>query len=326
MSFTPFTQRTPARHNPPPVESNTMDFTIIPSGATLGARVEGLDLSKPLSDENFEALVQALGRHGVLKYPRQTLTSRQLRDFAARFGELEVNVANAYQDPGLPEVMILSNMKQDGKPLGLADAGQDWHTDMSYSRMIAFTNVLYGITSPRRDGKSLGNTEFCNMHAAYEGLPPEWQQRLEGMTATHDFNKFWEMMRRERGSARPPLTDAQRAAKPPVSHPLFLTHPITGKRVLYVNPGYAIRINEMSEAQSDAALTFLFEHQTKPQYRYANQWEEGDLLMWDNIGTIHNAVADYLPDEHRYIKRCQVAATRFFHADGTPRETATATP
>lgn len=301
-----------------------MQFRIIPTGATLGARVEGLDLSQPLDDETFQALLQALGRHGVLKYPKQDLTSHQLRDFAARFGELEVNVANAYQEPGLPEVMILSNMVQDGKPLGLADAGQDWHTDMSYSRMIAFTNVLYGLTIPRRDGRSIGNTEFCNMHAAYEALPQEWKTRLEGMTATHDFNKFWEMMRRERGSTRPPLTDAQRAAKPPVSHPVFLTHPITGKRVLYANPGYAIRINEMSEKDSEEALAFLFAHQTRPEFRYANQWEEKDLLMWDNIGTIHNAVADYLPHEHRFIKRCQVAATRFFHADGTPRQFAAA--
>lgn len=297
-----------------------MTFQIIPSGATLGARVEGLALSQPLSGETFETLVRALGQYGVLKYPRQTLTSTQLRDFAARFGELEVNVANAYQEPGLPEVMILSNMVMDGKPLGLADAGQDWHTDMSYSRMIAFTNVLYGITIPHRDGKSLGNTEFCNMHAAYDALPAAWKQRLEGMTATHDFNKFWEMMRREKGSARPPLTEAQRAAKPPVSHPVFLVHPITGKRVLYANPGYAVRINEMSQQDSDEALAFLFQHQLRPEFRYANQWEVGDLLMWDNIGTIHNAVADYKPDEHRYIKRCQVAATRFFHADGSPRQ------
>jgi taurine dioxygenase len=193
---------------------------------------------------------------------------------------------------------------------------------MSYSRMIAFTNVLYGIEIPFRDGKSLGNTEFCNMHAAYEGLPEEWKRRLEGMTCTHDFNKFWEKMRREKGSTRPPLTPAQRAAKPPVSHPVFMVHPITGKRVLYCNPGYAIRINEMSEVESDEALAFLFAHQTKPEYRYANQWEPGDVLMWDNMGTIHNAVADYKPHEHRYIKRCQVAATRFFHADGTPRQAA----
>lgn len=296
-----------------------MPMHIIPTTRTLGARVEGLDLSQPLSDETLAELIQALGRYGVLKYPKQTLTAAQLKAFSERFGELEVNVANAYQEPGMPEVMILSNIVDNGKPLGLADAGQDWHTDMSYSRMIAFTNVLYGLQIPHRDGKPLGNTEFCNMHAAYEGLPEMWKQRLEGMTATHDFNKFWEMMRREKGSTRPPLTEAQRAAKPPVSHPVFMVHPITGKRVLYANPGYVIRINEMSQQESDEALAFLFEHQLKAEYRYANLWEVGDVLMWDNMGTIHNAVADYLPTEPRYIKRCQVAATRFFHADGTPR-------
>lgn len=296
-----------------------MDMRIIPSGATLGARVEGLDLSQPLDDQTYEQLLLALGRYGVLKYPKQDLTAQQLRDFASRFGELEVNVANAYQAPGLPEVMILSNMVENGKPLGLSDAGQDWHTDMSYSRMIAFTNVLYGMVIPHRDGKPLGNTEFCNMHAAYDALPSDIKTRLEGMTATHDFNKFWEMMRRERGSTRPPLTDAQRAAKPPVSQPLFLTHPITGKKVLYANPGYAMRIDQLSQPESDEMLAFLFAHQLRPEFRYANQWEVNDVLMWDNMGTIHNAVADYKPHEHRYIRRCQVAATHFFDESGQPR-------
>ena len=296
-----------------------MTIQITPSGATLGASVEGIDLSLPLSEPDFQTLLKALGQHGVLKYPRQTLTPKQLRDFSARFGQLEVNVAGAYQEPGLPEVMVLSNIVENGKPIGLSDAGQDWHTDMSYSHMIAFTNVLYGMRIPHRDGQPLGNTEFCNMHAAYEGLPAEWKTRLEGMTVLHDFNKFWEMMRREKGSTRPPLTAAQRAAKPPVSHPVFLTHPISGRKVLYANPGYAMRINEMEQEESDAALAFLFEHQTKPRYRFGHRWEVGDLLMWDNMGTIHNAVADYRPDEPRLIKRCQVAATRFFHDDGTPR-------
>ena len=215
--------------------------------------------------------------------------------------------------------MILSNIVENGKPIGLADAGQDWHTDMSYSRMIAFTNVLYGIKIPHRDGKPLGATEFCNMHAAYEGLPEDLKQRLDGMTALHDFNKFWEKMRREKGSKRPPLTEAQRKAKPPVSHPVFLTHPITGRKVLYANPGYTVRINELPEAESDEVLDFLFAHQTQDKYRYASRWQAGDVLMWDNMGTIHNAVADYGPDEHRLIKRCQVMATRFFGDDGAAR-------
>ena len=131
----------------------------------------------------------------------------------------------------------------------------------------------------------------------------------------HDFNKFWEMMRREKGSQRPPLTEAQRKAKPPVSHPIFLTHPITGRKVLYANPGYAMRINELPEKESDEMLAFLFEHQLKPEYRYAYRWQAGDVLMWEDIGTIHNAVADYRPDEHRLIKRCQVMATRFRPAE-----------
>jgi taurine dioxygenase len=285
---------------------------IVPSDKVLGATLEGLELSRPLEEREVEAIVQALGRYGVVRFPRQRLTARQQKDFAARFGELEINVASgAYQEPGIPEVMILSNIVKDGKPIGLADAGQDWHTDMSYSKTIAFANVLYALEVPRRSGKVLGDTEFSSMHAAYEGLPNEVKTRLSGMTVLHDFNKFWEMMRREKGSKRPPLTEAQRKAKPPVSHPIFLTHPISGRKVLYANPGYSMRINELPERESDETLRFLFEHQLRPEYRYRHQWSEGDLLMWENFGTIHNAVADYGPDEHRLIRRCQVMATRF---------------
>ena len=289
----------------------------IPSGQSLGARVEGLDLSKPLSDESFKTLEQALGRYGVLSYPNQTLTSLQLKQFSERFGRLEINVANLFQEPGLPEVMILSNKVENGKPLGMSDAGQDWHTDMSYSSMIAFTNVLYGIEIPHRNGEPLGNTEFCNMHAAYEDLPAEMKSKLAGMTVTHDFAKFWDKMRSEKGSTRPALTDAQRKAKPPVSHPIFLKHPITGKFVLYANPGYSMRINELPEQESDRILGFLSEHQLQAKYQYRHRWSVGDVLMWDNMGTLHNAVPDYRPDEHRYIKRCQVMANRYFEETTT---------
>ena len=285
---------------------------VIPSGQSLGATIEGLDLARPLSGEKFEAVLSALGKHGVIRFPRQQLTGRQLADFSARFGDLEVNVAGRYQEPGIPQVMILSNIVENGNPIGFADAGQGWHTDMSYSSTIAFANVLYGIKIPRRDGKPLGATEFSNMHAAYDGLPADLKRRLEGKTVLHDFEKFWEMMRREKGSKRPPLTDAQRKAKPPVSQPIFLTHPLTGRKVLYANPGYSVRINELPQKESDDTLEFLFEHQLKPEYRYVSRWEEGDVLMWEDIGTIHNAVADYGPGEHRLVKRCQVMADRFY--------------
>ena len=280
------------------------------SGGTLGATIEGLDLAQPLSSDEFDRVVRTLGERGVVRFPGQRLSGRQLADFSARFGQLEINVANSYQEPSIPEVMILSNIVENGKPIGLADAGQDWHTDMSYSRTIAFANVLYGVKIPRREGKALGATEFSNMHAAYDGLPAEMKRDLEGMTVLHDFNKFWEMMR-GRGSQRPPLTGAQRKTKPPVSHSIFLTHPITQRKVLYCNRGYAVRINELPEKESANTLAFLFEHQLRPEYRWTFDWHEGDVLMWEDIGTIHNAIADYGPDEHRLIKRCQVMATMF---------------
>lgn len=283
-----------------------------PKTGSLGATIHDIDLSQPLSADNYQAIEQTLGKYGVISFPEQQLTARQLRDFSANFGQLEVNVANLFHETDMPEVMILSNMKEDGKPIGLSDAGQDWHTDMSYSKTIAFSNVLYGIRIPFREGKSLGNTAFCNMHAAYEGLPEELKAELEGMTITHDFNKFWDMMRREKGSTRPPLTEEQRRRKPPVSHPVFLTHPITGRKVLYANPGYSMRINELSEERSDEVLQFLFAHQVQEKYCYRHEWAERDVLMWDNIGTIHNAIADYEPDEYRLIKRCQVMANKYF--------------
>jgi taurine dioxygenase len=285
---------------------------VVPSDKMLGARIEGLDLSRSLEERAVEELVQVIGRYSVLCFPRQRLTPRQHKDFAARFGELEINVASGpYQEPGIPEVMTLSNIVKDGKPIGLSDAGQDWHTDMSYSKTIAFANVLYALEVPRRNGKTLGDTEFSSMHAAYDGLPDELKRRLDGMTVLHDFNKFWEMMRREKGSKRPPLSEAQRKQKPPVSHPIFLRHPITRRKVLYANPGYSMRINELPQEESDEILGFVFDHQLKPEYRYRHRWSEGDVLMWENFGTIHNAIADYGPDEHRLVKRCQVMATRF---------------
>jgi taurine dioxygenase len=205
---------------------------------------------------------------------------------------------------------VLSNMTEGGKPIGLGDAGQGWHTDMSYSKEVALANVLYAIKVPMRDGRPLGNTQFRNMHAAYADLPTEIKTRLKGRTATHDFAKFWDMMRARPASRRAPLTPEQRAKKPPVSQPIFRTHPITGRTVLYCNPGYATRIDGMAEAESAELLRFLFQHQEQAKYFYAHQWAQGDVLMWDNIGTVHNAAADYAPDEPRYMRRLQIMATK----------------
>lgn len=283
---------------------------IVPNNAGLGARVEAVDLGVPLQPGEFRTLLRALGQYGVLCFPGQDLDAPALSAFAGRFGELEVNVANLFHAPGHPEIMILSNVKDAaGRPVGLHDAGQGWHTDMSYSREIALANVLHAKTVPMRGGRPLGDTQFRNMHAAYDDLPAEVRQRLEGRVAIHDFEKFWEVMRMRPGSARKPLTPEQRAKKPPVAQPIFRTHPITGRRVLYCNPGYAMWIEGLERAESDALLAFLFAHQAQEKYLYSHGWTPGDVLMWDNIGTVHNAVADYGPEEPRFILRAQVMAS-----------------
>ena len=279
------------------------------SGQTLGARITGIDLAEPLSDGEFRGILRALGEHGVLCFPAQTLTTDQLSVFGRRFGELEINVANAYHEPNHPEMMILSNMKAGGKQIGANDAGQGWHTDMSYSHDIALANILHAQHVPHRNGKPLGETQFRNMHAAYEGLPDTLKHRLEGRTATHDFAKFWDMMLMRAGSTRKPLTPQQRATKPPVSQPIFRRHPITGRLVLYANPGYTMFIDGMDAQESGEILDFLFRHQERAEYLHAHQWAVGDVLMWDNIGTVHNAIGDYTADEPRYMRRVQVMAT-----------------
>ena len=284
-------------------------LTITPSGKTLGATVTGVDLSKPLAAAEFAQTLKALGQYGVLRFSAQHIDAAALRDFSQRFGPIQVGVSENFRHPDVREVGILSNVIENGKPIGLADAGQDWHTDMSYRDTVGFVNVLYAVKVPLRDGKAIGDTLFANMHAAYEGFAPEWKSRLAGMTATHDFNKFWDNMRNNHGSSRPPLTAEQRAKRPPVVHPVFMMHPITGHTVLYCNPGYAIRINEMSEAESDQVLDMLFKHQLQDKYIYRHSWQVNDLLIWEHIGTLHNAIPDYGPDEHRMMLRCQVMTT-----------------
>jgi taurine dioxygenase len=285
-------------------------LTIKPTGDILGATIEGLDLAQPLNEHEFSQVIAALGQYGVLRFPTQELTPAGLQAFSERFGDIQAG--SRKPATAAAGVGTLSNVMQNGAYIGSPDAGQDWHTDMSYRDVMGFVNVLYGIQIPRRNGKALGGTEFANMHMAYEALPPDVKEQLQDATAVHNFEKFWEHMRQDRGSGRPPMSDEQRRRRPPVTHPIFLTHPITGNKVLYANPGYTTKINGMSESESDAMLAFLFEHQLLEKFRYLYTWTEGDVLLWEHFGTLHRALANYGPNEHRLMKRCQVLANKIF--------------
>ncbi len=283
-----------------------------PTGGVLGATIHGVDLSKPVGDDDFAIILHALGHRGVLRFPAQDLAPADVSRFSSMFGEIQGNpIGPLDTSRENPEVGILSNLKQNGQYIGSPDAGQDWHTDMTYRDVAGFVNVLYGVRIPMRDGKPLGGTEFSNMHMVHDALPEEIRTRLQGATASHDFAKFWDNMR-AKGSPRPALTDEQRRRRPPVSHPVLLTHPITGRKVLYCNPGFTDHIDNMPRAESDALLAYLFEFQLQERFRYTHHWTEKDLLIWDNLGTIHRAIADYRPEEIRLIRRCQVMATKIF--------------
>ena len=286
---------------------------LMPSTGVLGARVEDIDLSRPLSDADFEVVLNALADYGVLCFPGQDLDPAAHKAFGSRFGSLEINVASgSFTVAGHPELMLLSNIVENGRPLGLNDAGQAWHTDMSYSEPIAFLNVLYAMEVPSRDGVPLGDTLFANLRLAYDDLADDVKEAIDGRTATHDFAKLWNEMRSRPGSIRTPLSPEQRRQKPPVSHPLVLEHPVNGRKSLYCDPGYAVSIDGMPKAESDELLELLFDHQRRDRYIYAHHWSRGDVLVWDNLWTIHNAVADYGPNEHRLMRRCQVMADRVF--------------
>ncbi|MGE0798640.1 MAG: TauD/TfdA dioxygenase family protein [Lautropia sp.] len=278
----------------------------------LGAVVHGADLSRELSPAAFAELLRGVAEHGLLRIPRQSLDAARLRALSARFGTLERISANGPGEPGMPEVSILSNIVVDGRPIGLPDAGQDWHTDMTYNRTVGFVNVLWAIEVPVRDGRTLGGTEFADTQAAYDELPDELRAALATATARHDFSKFHDHMRANRSSNRPALTEQQRRERPPVDHPVFLRHPITGRRSIYVNPGFTVRINGLPDDQSDRMLHRLFDHVLRPEYRHTHHWQPGDVLIWDHLTTWHFARPDYRPDERRLIKRCQVLADKVF--------------
>ena len=185
-----------------------------------------------------------------------------------------------------------------------------WHTDLSYTAEPSRCSLLYALEVPFENGVALGDTLFVNTCAAYDALPDEMKARLAGLKATHSYTARYQRM--QQGGSRVELDEDQKKAVPEVVHPIVRTHPFTGRKCLYVNEGFTVGIVGMPKDESDALLADLYEHVTDARFMYRHRWQVGDLLMWDNCSTQHNAIANYAPHQRRHMRRTTVRGSAPF--------------
>ena len=271
-----------------------------PLSPDFGLEASGVDLSQPLSDTAFADLERTFFRAQVLVLRNQSLTPARYVAFARRFGPPEPHVIDQFHHPADPNILILSNRRKDGQPIGLADAGTYFHTDYSYLQVPARATMLYSIEVP----SSGGNTLFANQYAAYDDLAESMKQRIEGLVAIHHYGnrKVPDEMSR---TAASPLTAEQKAKMPLITHPIVRPHPVTGRKALYAVSGSSYGIVDMPDDEAVALLDELAAHATQPQYVHGLSYRVGDLVIWDNASLLHSATLTD-PDDPRTLWRITV--------------------
>ena len=275
------------------------------SGAACGAEIV-IDLARDIDDETFREIERAFHDNVVVVFRGQQLSNERHVEFSCRFGELEIHIVKKYLLPGFPEILLISNIRDEqGEHIGLADAGFTWHTDTSYRRRPSRCSLLYAKEVPHRDGRALGETVFANAIAAYEALPETTRKRIDGLKAIHRYSA----RRRVADSPRPKLTAEQLAETPDIAHPIVRTHPYTGRKSLYVTAGECIGVEGMPEDEGGDLSAELDAHCVRPEFLYRHEWQVGDLLMWDNATSMHLAVCDYALPERRLMHRTTVIGT-----------------
>lgn len=271
-----------------------MSLSITPISPAIGARVDGIDLSREPTAAQQQAIEQALLQHHVLFFRDQPLTPRQQARFAAAFGDLHIHPI--YPNvPEQPEVLILDTAVTDVRDNAI------WHTDVTFLPTPAMGAVLAAKQVPAYGGDTL----WASGVAAFEALSTPLQGLLDGLTATHDFTKSFPLERfgnTPEGLAR---WEATRREHPPVSHPVVRTHPVSGRKALFVSDGFTTCINELEPAESQALLNLLFAHAIRPEFTVRWHWQANDVAFWDNRVTQHYAVDDYRP-QRRVMHRATV--------------------
>jgi taurine dioxygenase len=271
-----------------------MSIHITPLSCALGAQITGVDLSQELTSEQRDRIEQALLDHQVLFFRYQPVTPQQQARFAANFGDLHIHPIYPHV-PEQPQVLILDTAVTDVRDNAI------WHTDVTFLPTPALGAVLSAKLLPAYGGDTL----WASGIAAFEALSRPLQTLLDGLTATHDFTRSFPLERF--GNTQEDLArwEETRRNNPPLSHPVIRTHPVSGRKALFVNDGFTTRINELEPAESEAILKMLFAHATRPEFTLRWRWQENDVAMWDNRVTQHYAVDDYRP-QRRVMHRATI--------------------
>lgn len=282
-----------------------MEITLRPLNPHFGLVVEGVDLSQPLTAEQAATIRQAwTDARGVLLFRNQQLTPEQHVEFSAHFGDVYDQGAtnnpalSHHYLPGYPQIFRVSNKKVEGKPVGREDAGTYWHSDGSWQQNPPLGSLLYALEIPGVGG----DTIFADMYHAYDTLSEPLKRMIESLEAEH--NLVTAVL--STSYAKEYEGQLDKAATKKAVHPLVKVHPESGRKLLFVNPGFTSHIIGLPKDESDAILKQLYAHSTKPENVYRHRWQLHDLAMWDNRCNLHYAVSDYKAMGVRYMHRTTV--------------------
>lgn len=297
-------------------------ITVKKIGSRLGAEIGGIDLSRELDDNTFAQIAKAFFDNEVVFFRNQKLTPAQHVAFTRRFGQLEQHVRKESRLDGYPEILIISNLlDENGKAIGAQDAGRFWHSDLSYKREPSMLSALYSIEVPVKDGKTLGDTSFASTTAAYEALPDDVKQKLQGLKNVHSYRYYRaknaqaqkeEEARGGRVIQEHAPTEEQLKSVPDIAMPVVRTHPVTRRKGLFINEAHTSHIEGLPQEEAGALLASLCRHIVKPEFQYLHSWRPGDLLMWDNCAVQHKANFDYDLPLRRLMYRTTVRGSAPF--------------
>jgi taurine dioxygenase len=282
-----------------------MAIQVKPSGAALGAEIIGADLTKPLDDAAFAQISAAFYQHEVIFFRGQALSDEDQIRFSARFGELRKLKITKQLHVEHPEIFVVSNIQKDGEYIGSYDAGVFWHTDGAYLANPHAISALRALEVPVQNGRTLGDTNYASVSAAYEALPQSMKKRIDGLQAVQS---IMHRLAKTIESGIKKDYNAALKADPQAIHPLVRVHPVNGRKCLYVTQGYTSRILGIPEDESRDLITELTAHCVKPEFTYLHNWQKHDLVMWDDCSTQHKATFDYPATLPRLMHRTTIVS------------------